>query len=42
MTDENEQIHHIRVSGVPESKHKDIYRLLVVKDPAKKKSQVGR
>ncbi|MHB1167571.1 MAG: hypothetical protein ACYC4E_01825 [Carboxydocellales bacterium] len=36
MTDENEQIHHIRVSGVPESQHKDIYRLLDVKDPLKR------
>ncbi len=37
MTDDNDQIHHIRSSGVPESEHKELYRLLNVKDPLKKK-----
>ena len=36
MTDENDQIHHIRSSGVPESEHKEIYRKLNVKDPLKR------
>ena len=37
MTDDNDEIHHIRSSGVPESEHKEIYRLLNVKDPLKRK-----
>ena len=37
MTDDKDQIHHIRSSGVPESEHKELYRLLNVKDPLKKK-----
>ena len=36
MTDDKDQIHHIRSSGVPESEHKEIYRLLKVKDPLKR------
>lgn len=39
MTDEHNQIHHIRVSGKPESTHQEIYRLLEVKDPLKKKHE---
>ena len=38
MTDDNDQIHHIRSSGVPESEHKEIYRLLNIKDPLKRKT----
>ena len=36
MTDDADQIHHIRLSGVPESQHREIYRLLEVKDPLKR------
>jgi transposase len=39
LTDEHDQIHHIRVSGRPESIHQEIYRFLDVKDPLKKKRQ---
>lgn len=39
LTDEHDQIHHIRVSGRPESIHQKIYQLLDVKDPLKKKHQ---
>lgn len=43
MTDEEDQIHHIRVSGIPESEHTKIYQLLKVKDPLKRDYQlVGR
>jgi transposase len=35
LIDENDTIHHIRVSGMPEKTHKDIYSLLNVKDPLK-------
>lgn len=40
MTDDNDQIHHIRVSGIPESEHTQIYRLLKVKDPLKREHQL--
>ena len=36
MTDSKNQIHHIRVSGMPEGVHQEIYKLLSVKDPLKK------
>jgi transposase len=36
MTDDNDQIHHIRSSGIPESEHKKIYRILNVKNPLKR------
>lgn len=39
VTDEHDQIHHIRVSGKPESIHQEIYGLLDVTDPLKKKHQ---
>lgn len=43
MTDANDQIHHIRSSGVPESEHTEIYRILKIKDPLKKKrSLIGK
>ena len=32
FTDSNNEINHLRVSGIPESNHKEIYRLLDVKD----------
>lgn len=37
LTDDNDQIHHIRSSGVQESEHKEIYRFLNVHDPLKRK-----
>ena len=33
FTDSNNEINHLRVSGMPESNHKKIYKLLDVKDP---------
>jgi transposase len=39
ITDEHDQIHHVRVSGRPESIHQEIYKLLDVKDTLKKKHQ---
>lgn len=39
LTDEHDQIHHIRVSGKPESIHQEIYKLLDVTDPLKQKHQ---
>ena len=36
LTDEQNQIHHIRVSGLPEQLHQEIYRSLGVKDPLKR------
>ena len=39
LTDEYDQIHHIRVSGQPEPLHKEIYRLLNINDPLKRKHQ---
>lgn len=33
FTDSNNEINHLRVSGIPESNHKKIYKLLEVKDP---------
>jgi transposase len=40
LTDENDQIHHIRVSGMPESCHNDIYKKLKVKDPLKREHKI--
>jgi transposase len=40
MTDENDQIHHIRSSGIPESEHKELYRILNIKDQLKKNRSV--
>ncbi len=43
LTDEDETIHHIRVSGDIESCHRDIYQKLNVTNPIKKTHhQVGR
>ena len=40
MTDADEQIHHIRVSGTPELEHTQIYKLLNIKDPLRRKHQL--
>lgn len=40
MTDEEDQIHHIRVSGMPEKNHNEIYNLLGVKNPLKRKHEI--
>jgi len=40
MTDKEGQIHHIRVSGMPEKSHNEIYKLLHVKDPLKRKHEM--
>ena len=40
LTDEQENVHHIRVSGTPESIHREIYRKLAVKDPLKRQHRV--
>lgn len=43
LTDEEEQIHHIRVSSKPEKAHKDLYKLLDVTDPlARNHRIIGR
>lgn len=41
FTDSNNEINHLRVSGIPESKHKEIYKLLDVKDPTKRIHKLG-
>ncbi|UOF91014.1 IS1634 family transposase [Fodinisporobacter ferrooxydans] len=40
LTDDQDQIHHVRISSTPESAHQEIYRLLNVKDPLKRKHTV--
>ncbi|WP_019412409.1 IS1634 family transposase [Paenisporosarcina sp. TG20] len=40
VTDQKDQIHHIRVSGTPEKNHNEIYKLLGVKDPLKRKHEI--
>lgn len=40
LTDEDDQIHHIRVSGMPETGHNDIYKKLGVKDPLKREHKI--
>ena len=40
MTDEDDQIHHIRLSGTKEKRHKEIYELLEVKNPLKRKHEI--
>ncbi len=37
LTGDDGQIYHVRTSGMPESNHQEIYRLLEVKDPLKSK-----
>ena len=41
MTAEDGRIYHIRVSGTPESVHQDIYRILKIKDPLKRKRHIA-
>ncbi len=36
FTDADNKIHHVRVSGLPEKEHQEIYRLLSVKNPLKR------
>lgn len=40
LTDEDDQIRHIRVSGKPEKIHKELYDLLDVRDPLKRKHEI--
>ena len=40
VTDEQDQIHHIRVSGTSEKSHKEIYNLLKIEDPLKRKHEI--
>ncbi|MDC3418764.1 transposase, partial [Aquibacillus sp. 3ASR75-54] len=40
LTGEDDQIHHIRVSGTPETGHKDLYKKLGVKDPLKREYRI--
>lgn len=40
LTGEDGQIHHIRVSGIPETNHNDIYKKLGVKDPLKREHRI--
>ena len=42
MTAEDGSVHHIRMSGTPESEHKKIYDALGVKDPLKKISKLAK
>ena len=41
MTDAERRIHHFRVSGIPESTHQEIYRLLDVKNPLKRLNRIA-
>lgn len=41
VTDNEQRIHHIRVSGMPEVAHQEIYKLLGVKDPLKQKRSLA-
>ena len=41
FTDADKKIHHIRVSGMPEKEHLEIYRLLGVKDPLKRRHSLA-
>jgi len=41
LTDADNKIHHIRVSGMPEKEHLEIYRLLRVKDPLKRRHSLA-
>lgn len=41
LTDVDNKIHHIRVSGMPEKEHLEIYRLLRVKDPLKRRHSLA-
>jgi len=41
FTDADNKIHHLRVSGMPEKEHLEIYRLLGVKDPLKRRHHLA-
>jgi transposase len=41
FTDADNKIHHLRVSGMPEKERLEIYRLLGVKDPLKRRHQLA-
>jgi len=41
FTDAENKIHHLRVSGTPEKEHREIYRLLGVKDPLKRRHHLA-
>lgn len=42
MTAENGNVHHIRLSGTPESEHKKVYEILGFKDPLKKINKLAK
>jgi transposase len=42
MTAENGNVHHLRLSGTPESEHKKIYKILGFKDPLKKINKLAK
>lgn len=41
MTDAERRIHHCRLSGMPESFHQQIYRLLNIRDPLKRLNRIA-
>jgi len=41
FTDVDKKIHHVRVSGMAEKEHQEIYRLLKVKDPLKRRHHLA-
>jgi hypothetical protein len=41
MTAADGRIHHIRVSRIPETVHRDIYRILEVEDPLKRRRHIA-
>lgn len=41
MTDEEDQIHHIRVSGILKKNHNEIYKKLGVKNPLKRNTKLS-
>jgi transposase len=40
LMDDQDQIHHSRISSSPESPHRDVYRLLDIKDPLQRKHRI--
>lgn len=40
MTDEQNRVHHIRISGKPEAEHREIYRKLRIKDPLHREHRI--
>ncbi|MBM7599054.1 uncharacterized protein YukJ [Virgibacillus halotolerans] len=41
VTDEEDQIHHIRISGITENSHKEVYELLKITDPLKREAELS-